>query len=82
MGDPAGAFTKELDLTLDAAHIFGNPRSKRYALVVEDGKVKSVHVEAEPGTVDGMQASPLAPCAPRIADTSSVSSAENVLAAL
>ena len=53
LGDPAGAFTKELDLTLDAAHVFGNSRSKRYALVVEDGKVKSVHVEAEPGSVDG-----------------------------
>ncbi len=53
MGDPAGAFTKQLDLTLDAAHVFGNSRSKRYALVVDDGTIKSVHVEADPGTVDG-----------------------------
>ncbi|KAL6721193.1 hypothetical protein ACLMJK_000295 [Lecanora helva] len=52
LGDPAGAFTKELDLTLDAAAIFGNPRSKRYALVTENGEVKSVNVEAEPSSVD------------------------------
>ncbi|KAL2057623.1 hypothetical protein ABVK25_002007 [Lepraria finkii] len=47
LGDPSGQFTKDLDLTFDSAAIFGNNRSKRYALVVEDGKGKSAHVEPD-----------------------------------
>lgn len=34
--------------------MFGNDRSKRYALVTEDGKVKEVHVEPDNTGVDGM----------------------------
>ncbi|KAG8529316.1 uncharacterized protein KY384_005952 [Bacidia gigantensis] len=52
LGDPAGKFTEALDLTFDSAAIFGNNRSKRYALVVEDGKVKSAHVEPDNTGVD------------------------------
>ncbi|EFX03881.1 tsa family protein [Grosmannia clavigera kw1407] len=47
LGDPAGEFTKALDLDFDATPIFGNPRSKRYALVIRDGKVESAHVEPD-----------------------------------
>ena len=47
LGDPSAAFTKALDLDFDAAAVFGGPRSKRYALVIEDGKVKSAHVEPD-----------------------------------
>ncbi|CRG87807.1 Peroxiredoxin-5, mitochondrial [Talaromyces islandicus] len=47
LSDPAGAFTKALDLEFDSATIFGNNRSKRYALVIEDGKVKEAHVEPD-----------------------------------
>ncbi|PSK46407.1 hypothetical protein B9Z65_5375 [Elsinoe australis] len=47
LADPAGNFTKALDLDFDAAAIFGGPRSKRYALVIEDGKVKEAHVEPD-----------------------------------
>ncbi|KAI1843011.1 hypothetical protein JX266_010864 [Neoarthrinium moseri] len=47
LGDPAGEFTKALDLDFDSTAIFGNRRAKRYALVIEDGKVKSVHVEPD-----------------------------------
>ncbi|KAI0845042.1 AhpC/TSA family protein [Daldinia vernicosa] len=47
LADPAGEFTKALDLGFDAPAIFGGMRAKRYALVVEDGKVKSVHVEPD-----------------------------------
>lgn len=47
LGDPAGEFTKALDLDFDASAFFGNHRSKRYALVIEDGKVKSTHVEPD-----------------------------------
>lgn len=53
LGDPSGKFTETLDLTFDSAAIFGNNRSKRYALVVEDGKVKSAHVEPDNTGVDG-----------------------------
>ncbi|KAL9069897.1 MAG: hypothetical protein Q9161_005211 [Pseudevernia consocians] len=47
LGDPSGEFTKDLDLSFDSAAVFGQDRSKRYALVVEDGKVKSAHVEPD-----------------------------------
>lgn len=54
MADATGAFTKELDLLFDATPILGNQRSKRYALVIEDGKVKSVHVEPDNTGIKGM----------------------------
>lgn len=47
LGDPAGEFTKELDLFFDSAAVFGQNRSKRYAIVTEDGKVKSIHEEPD-----------------------------------
>jgi hypothetical protein len=54
LGDPAGEFTKALDLDFDASAFFGNNRSKRYALVIEDGKVKSAHVEPDNTGTDRM----------------------------
>ncbi|KAK4691955.1 peroxiredoxin 5, partial [Lecanoromycetidae sp. Uapishka_2] len=47
LGDPSGQFTKDLDLSFESAAVFGQDRSKRYALVVDDGKVKSAHVEPD-----------------------------------
>ncbi|KAJ9627109.1 hypothetical protein H2203_003570 [Taxawa tesnikishii (nom. ined.)] len=47
LGDPHCAFTKALELDFDGTAIFGGPRSKRYVLVVEDGKVKSAHIEPD-----------------------------------
>jgi len=48
IADPTVKFTKALDLSFDgAAAIFGGERSKRYALVIEDGKVKEAHVEPD-----------------------------------
>ncbi|TID22312.1 hypothetical protein E2P81_ATG11415 [Venturia nashicola] len=48
LADPELKFTKALDLSFDqAAAIFGGERSKRYALLVEDGKVKEAFVEAD-----------------------------------
>lgn len=47
LGDPSATFTKALELDFDGTAIFGGPRSKRYALVIEEGKVKSVHVEPD-----------------------------------
>jgi 2-Cys peroxiredoxin 5 len=54
LADPAGAFTDALELGFDSAAIFGNQRSKRYALVIEDGKVKEVHAEPDNTGVDGL----------------------------
>ncbi|PVH97289.1 Redoxin [Periconia macrospinosa] len=47
LADPDLRFTKALDLSFDGAAIFGGDRSKRYALVTEDGVVKDAHVESD-----------------------------------
>jgi len=47
LADPMGKFTEAMDLAFDAATIFGNRRSKRYALLIEDGKVKEAFVEPD-----------------------------------
>ncbi|KAI0534752.1 AhpC/TSA family protein [Xylaria digitata] len=47
LADPTGAFTKALDVGFDVIPVFGHTRAKRYALVIEDGKVKSVHIEPD-----------------------------------
>ena len=54
MGDPSGKFSEALDVTFDSASIFGNNRSKRYALLVENGKVKEAFVEPDNIGLDGM----------------------------
>jgi 2-Cys peroxiredoxin 5 len=41
-------------LSFDGAAIFGGDRSKRYALVIEDGKVKKAFVEPDNTGVKGM----------------------------
>ena len=55
LADPSLALTNALDLSFDGSAIFGGPRSKRYALVVDDGKVKEIHVEPDNTGVDGKQ---------------------------
>ncbi|KAM7221926.1 peroxiredoxin-5, mitochondrial [Rhypophila decipiens] len=45
--DPTGRFTKALDLAFDGSAIFGGDRSKRYTIIVEDGKVTSLNVEPD-----------------------------------
>ncbi|KAI4280833.1 MAG: hypothetical protein L6R38_004140 [Xanthoria sp. 2 TBL-2021] len=52
LGDPDAKFTEALDLSFESASIFGNNRSKRYALKVEDGKVKEAYVEPDNTGVD------------------------------
>ncbi|KAL2828991.1 Redoxin [Aspergillus cavernicola] len=47
LGDPSGKFSDALDVSFDSTAIFGNQRSKRYALLVEDGKVKEAFVEPD-----------------------------------
>lgn len=53
LSDPMGKFTEAMDLGFDAATAFGNRRSKRYALLIEDGKVKEVFVEPDNTGVNG-----------------------------
>ncbi|KAG7285870.1 hypothetical protein NEMBOFW57_008164 [Staphylotrichum longicolle] len=45
--DPTGRFTKMLDMEFDGSALFGGKRSKRYAIIVEQGKVKSIAVEPD-----------------------------------
>lgn len=50
LADSTGAFTKAVDLLLDSDQIvqaLGNKRSKRYAMLVEDGVVKKINVEPD-----------------------------------
>ena len=46
LADGNGAFAKALGLEMDASPFGMGMRSKRFALVVDDGVVKQVHVEA------------------------------------
>ncbi|WOH36291.1 peroxiredoxin [Thalassotalea fonticola] len=45
LADGDGSFTKSLGLTMDTAS-FGGLRSQRYAMVIENGVVTHLHVEA------------------------------------
>lgn len=47
LADTTGAFAKELDVAFDLTAVLGNVRSKRFALVVQDGVVKGVNVEPD-----------------------------------
>jgi len=53
LADPHSELTSALDLSFDGAAIFGNARSKRYALVVENGKVTKAFVEPDNTGLDG-----------------------------
>lgn len=48
LADPAGAFTKTVDLELDLTAVLGNVRSQRYSMLIEDGVVKRLNVEPSP----------------------------------
>ncbi len=52
LGDPAAEFTKAvgMDFTAPPAGLFD--RSKRYALMAEDGVVKVLHAEENPGVCE------------------------------
>ena len=44
LADGDGSYTKALGLSMDTA-TFGGVRSQRYAMIIENGKVTSLHVE-------------------------------------
>jgi hypothetical protein len=62
LGDPTAKFTEALDLAFDGTAIFGGPRSKRYAIEIEGGKVKALHIEPDNTGLNGI--SPLFPSIP------------------
>ena len=51
LGDGNGEFTEKMVLTLDASRNGLGKRSQRYAMVVEDGVIKQLNVEA-PGAFE------------------------------
>ncbi|MDT0681365.1 peroxiredoxin [Roseicyclus sp. F158] len=52
LADPEGAYTAAIgmDFTAAAAGLIG--RSRRYAMLVDDGRVTALHVEESPGTCE------------------------------
>lgn len=52
LADPAGKFTNDLDLLFDAKKFFGNDRSRRYALLVDNGKVTKTFIEPDNTSVN------------------------------
>lgn len=56
LADPTSVFTKSLDLVLDdpgVMSVLGNPRCKRFSLLVDDGIVKKVNVAEGEGDPAG-----------------------------
>ena len=49
LADGNGEFTRAVGLELDASGFGMGSRSQRYGMVVKDGKVEQLHVEAGPG---------------------------------
>jgi glutaredoxin/glutathione-dependent peroxiredoxin len=52
LADGNGDFAKAIDMTLDASGNGLGTRSKRYAMLVEDGVVKKLNIEEAPGKAD------------------------------
>lgn len=52
LSDATGAFTKAIGMDFDAPPVGFAGRSKRYALLAEDGVVKVLHAEENPGTCE------------------------------
>ncbi|XP_076442627.1 peroxiredoxin-5, mitochondrial-like [Babylonia areolata] len=47
LADTTGEFVKKADLDIDLSAVLGNVRSKRFAMVVENGVVKGINVEPD-----------------------------------
>ncbi|WP_281826607.1 peroxiredoxin [Jannaschia rubra] len=52
LADPEGAFTRAVGMTFSAPPKGLVDRSKRYAMLVEDGVIRTLHVEDNPGVCD------------------------------
>lgn len=47
LADAEGNLSKQMGLQFEFAPVFGDKRSTRSAIVTEDGKIKSVHIEPD-----------------------------------
>lgn len=52
LGDPASEFTKAIGLAFTAPPAGFYDRSRRYAMMVEDGTVRVLHLEESPGVCE------------------------------
>ncbi len=52
LADSSGAFTKAIGMDFDAPPVGFAGRSKRYAMLVEDGVVQVLNLEESPGTCE------------------------------
>ncbi len=52
LADPASEFTKAVGMEFDAPPVGLLARSKRYAMLVEDGKVLALNLEENPGVCE------------------------------
>jgi glutaredoxin/glutathione-dependent peroxiredoxin len=52
LSDGNGEFTKKIGLDFDGSGIGLGTRSKRYAMLVDDGVVKALNIEDSPGIAD------------------------------
>jgi len=52
LADADGAFTRAVGMNFDAPPVGFYGRSKRYAMLVEDGVVKVLNIEESPGTCE------------------------------
>lgn len=52
LGDPESSFTKAIGMDFTAPPVGLMARSKRYAMLVEDGKVSLLHEEDNPGACE------------------------------
>jgi len=59
LSDGNGEFAKALDLSLDGSGAGLGIRSKRYAMLVEDGVVKKLNIEDAPGKAEASSADAL-----------------------
>jgi peroxiredoxin len=59
LSDGNGEFVKAIDLALDASGVGLGTRSKRYAMLVEDGVVKKLNIEEAPGKAETSSADSL-----------------------
>ncbi|KAG2751338.1 Redoxin [Suillus brevipes Sb2] len=51
IADDKGEFTSGVGLLFDASGLLGSPRSKRYVIVAQDGKVDFIAVEEQPANI-------------------------------
>ncbi len=52
LADPTAEFAKAIGLDFDATAGLGGIRSKRYAMLVDDGVVKTLNIEPETGKAE------------------------------